>query len=152
MKCIKVLVVDDHALFRRGVREALSTQENIEIVGEASDGLQTIDKAKELIPDVILMDLVMPRCGGITTTKVLHLELPQTNILILTDSEEEADLFAAIDAGARGYIIKDVNQQELIQAIKHTAKGGLIISPSMAAKLLTTFRAGKAPRRQAALA
>ncbi len=150
MKHIKVLVVDSQSLFRRGVAQALSAQESIEIVGEASDGLQAIEKAKRLNPDVILMELAMPRCGGIAAAKALHSELPQTNILILTVSDNEADFVAAIDAGAKGYILKDVDVKELIRAVHHTAKGGLIVSPSMASKILTRFRSGREPMQAAA--
>ncbi len=147
MERIRALVVDDHPLFRRGLIGTLSDDETIEVVGEASDGLQGVEKAKELNPDVILMDLFMPRCGGVDAIKVLQVEMPQVNVVILTVSEKEADLFSAIEAGAKGYILKDVEPEELLHAVNHIAKGGVIVSPSMASKMLTQFKAGKELRQ-----
>ena len=140
MDGIKVLLADDHALFRRGVAAVLSERENLEVVGEAVDGLEAIEKARKLKPDVIVMDLMMPNCGGVEATQLLQVELPQINILVLTVSDKEADLFAAIKAGAKGYILKDAEPEELAQAIFHIAKGGVIVSSSMAEKLLTEFK------------
>jgi RNA polymerase sigma factor (sigma-70 family) len=140
MDTIKVLVVDDHALFRRGIMSVLANQESLEVVGEASDGLEAIKKAEEVAPDVILMDLNMPRCTGLEATQALGAKMPQVNILVLTVSDNEADLFAAIKFGARGYILKNAEPEELIHAIFHIAQGGVIISPVMATKLLTEFK------------
>ena len=140
MDTVKVLVVDDHPLFRRGITTALANQENLEIVGEATDGLEAIEKAEEVVPDVILMDLNMPHCSGLEATQVLQTKMPQVNILVLTVSENEADLFAAVKFGATGYILKNTEPEELIQAIFHIAQGGVIISPIMATKLLTEFK------------
>lgn len=141
MDDIKVLLADDHALFRRGVAAVLAERENVVVVGEAVDGLEAIEKARKLSPDVIVMDLMMPNCGGVEATQVLQVELPQINILVLTVSDKEADLFAAIKAGAKGYILKDAEPEELAQAILHIARGGVIVSSSMAEKLLTEFKA-----------
>jgi DNA-binding NarL/FixJ family response regulator len=140
MNPVKVLVVDDHALFRRGITTVLASQENIKIMGEAADGLEAIEKAEKLAPDVILMDLNMPRCSGLEATQVLHTKMPQMNILVLTVSDNEADLFAAIKFGATGYILKNTEPEDLIQAILHIAQGGVIISPVMATKLLSEFK------------
>ncbi len=140
MDTVKVLVVDDHPLFRRGITTALANQENLEIVGEATDGLEAIEKAEEVVPDVILMDLNMPHCSGLEATQALQTKMPQVNILVLTVSENEADLFVAIKFGATGYILKNTEPEELIQAIFHIAQGGVIISPIMATKLLTEFK------------
>ena len=140
MNTIKVLVVDDHALFRRGIVSVLADQENLEIVGEATDGLKAIEKAEETVPDVILMDLNMPHCSGLEATQALQTKMPQVNILVLTVSENEADLFAAMKFGATGYILKNTEPEELVQAISHVAQGGAIISPLMATKLLTEFK------------
>jgi DNA-binding NarL/FixJ family response regulator len=140
MDTVKVLVVDDHTLFRRGITTVLANQENLEIVGEATDGLEAIEKAEEVVPDVILMDLNMPRCSGLEATQALQTKMPQVNILVLTVSDNEADLFAAIKFGATGYILKNTEPEELIQAIYHIAQGGVIISPIMASKLLTEFK------------
>jgi len=140
MDPIKVLVVDDHTLFRRGIATVLANEESLEVVGEASDGLEAIEKAKEIAPDVILMDLNMPRCSGLEAIQALQTEMPQVNILVLTVSEMEADLFAAVKFGATGYILKKAEPEELIHAILHIARGGVIVSPLMATKLLTEFK------------
>ncbi|MFQ5997419.1 MAG: response regulator [Dehalococcoidales bacterium] len=140
MDTVKLLLVDDHPLFRRGIATALANQENLEIVAEAADGLEAIEKAEEVVPDVILMDLNMPRCSGLEATQALQTKMPQVNILVLTVSDNEADLFAAIKFGATGYILKNTEPEELIQAIFHIAQGGVIISPIMASKLLTEFK------------
>jgi len=140
MDPIKVLVVDDHTLFRRGIAAVLAGQENLEVVGEALDGLEAIEKAKEIAPDVILMDLNLPNCSGLEATQALQTEMPQVNILVLTVSDKESDLFAAIKFGAKGYILKNTEPEELIHAIFHIAQGGVIVSPLMATKLLTEFK------------
>ena len=140
MVAVKVLVVDDHALFRRGITAVLANQENLRVVGEATDGLEAIDKAEALAPDVILMDLHMPQCTGLEATQAIRTKMPQVNILVLTVSENEADLFAAVKFGAKGYILKNIEPEELTQAIFHIAQGGVIISPLMAAKLLSEFQ------------
>jgi DNA-binding NarL/FixJ family response regulator len=140
MEAVRVLVVDDHALFRRGIVTVLSNQENISVVGEAVNGLEAIAKAEELAPDVILMDLNMPQCSGLEATQALQAKALQVNILVLTVSDNEADLFAAIKFGATGYILKNTEPEELVQAIYHLAQGGVIISPVMATKLLAEFR------------
>ena len=140
MNTVKVLVVDDHTLFRRGIIAVLANQENLEVIGEALDGLEAIEKAKEITPDVILMDLNMPRCSGLEAIQALQIDMPQVNVLVLTVSDKEADLFAAIKFGARGYILKNTEPDELIHAIFHIAQGGVIVSPLMATKLLTEFK------------
>jgi len=140
MDHIKVLVVDDHALFRRGIIAVLSDQENLEVVGEAIDGLEAIEKAEELAPDVILMDLNMPHCSGLEATQAIQAKKLQVKILVLTVSDKETDLFAAMKFGATGYILKNTEPEELIQAISHIVQGGVIISPLMATKLLTEFK------------
>jgi len=137
---IKVLVVDDHTLFRRGIADVLARQEGLEVVGEAVDGLEAIEKAKKIAPDVVLMDLNMPRCSGLEAIQALQTEMPQINILVLTVSETEADLFAAIKFGAHGYLLKKAEPEELIHAILHIARGGAIVSPLMATKLLDEFK------------
>jgi len=151
MKPVKVLVVDDHALFRRGITAVLATNKNLEVVGEASDGLEAIKKAEAIVPDIIVMDLNMPRCSGLETTQALQAKMPQVNILVLTVSENEADLFAAVKFGAKGYILKNTEPEELIQAILHIAQGGVIVSPIMATKLLTEFQGLEAEGKREAI-
>ncbi len=140
MDSIKVLVVDDHTLFRRGIAAVLANQEGMEVAGEASDGLEAIEKTREITPDVVLMDLNMPRCSGLEAIQALQAEMPQVNVLVLTVSEMEADLFAAMKFGARGYLLKKAEPEELVHAIIHIAQGGAIVSPLMATKLLTEFK------------
>ena len=140
MEPVRVLVADDHALFRRGIVAVLANQNNISVVGEAVNGLEAIDKAEALVPDVIVMDLNMPQCSGLEATQALQAKMPQVSILVLTVSDNEADLFHAIKFGATGYILKNTEPEELVQAIHHIAQGGVIVSPMMAAKLLTEFR------------
>lgn len=140
MDPVKVLVVDDHTLLRRGIIDILANEESLEVVGEAADGLEAIKKAKELTPDVILMDLNMPRCSGLDAIQALQAKMPEVNVLVLTISETESDLFAAIKFGATGYLLKNVEPDELVYAILHTARGEAIVSPIMATKLLTEFK------------
>ncbi len=140
MEPVRVLVVDDHTLFRRGIVTVLANQQNISVVGEAVNGLEAIDKAEALVPDVIVMDLNMPQCSGLEATQALQAKMPQVSILVLTVSDNEADLFNAIKFGATGYILKNTEPEELVQAIHHIAQGGVIVSPMMAAKLLAEFR------------
>ena len=136
---VRVMIVDDHALMRRGIATVLSEQEGIRVVGEAANGSEAIAKAKELAPDVIFMDLNMPVCSGLEAIQTLQAEMPQTNILVLTISENDEDLFAAIRFGASGYLLKNAEPEELIQAIHQVALGGAVVSPFMASKLLAEF-------------
>jgi len=140
MAAIRVLVVDDHTLFRRGIATVLANEEGIDVVGEAVDGIEAIEKAKEIVPDVILMDLNMPRCSGLEAIQALQAEMPQIKILVLTVSEMETDLFAAVKFGATGYLLKKAEPEELVRAIHNIAQGGVIVSPLMATKLLTEFK------------
>ncbi len=140
MDPIKVLIVDDHALFRRGIISVLAGEENMEVVGEASDGLEAIEKAKETHPDIIVMDLNMPRFSGLDATQALQSEMPQVSVLMLTISDSEADLFSAMKFGARGYMLKEATPEELVYAISYVAKGGVLVSPLMATKLLNEFK------------
>ena len=137
MEKIKVLVVDDHPLVRRGVLETLAEQDQIEVVGEATDGRQAVEMARALEPHVVVMDLNMSGLGGLDATSALHTEMPQVHVLVFTVSESEADLFTAMRFGARGYLLKSAGAEELVRAILHIAEGGVIVSPSMATKLLS---------------
>src|SRR5213594_3766752 len=138
---LKVLVVDDHALFRRGLQMVLRQEDDIEVVGEAADGNEAVEKAQELMPDVILMDVRMPRRSGIEATEQIKDLLPHVKILMLTISDEEADLYEAIKAGASGYLLKEISIDEVADAIRSVWAGQSRISPSMASKLLTEFAA-----------
>ncbi|MBI2953448.1 MAG: response regulator transcription factor [Chloroflexi bacterium] len=134
-----VLLVDDHALFRQGLASLLSSQEGIEVVGQASDGLEALEKARELVPDLILMDIQMPGLQGLDATKMIKAELPHTRIVILTVSEEDQDLFDAVRNGAEGYLLKTLRAEELFELLKGVFRGEAPISPSMARKLLNEF-------------
>jgi len=139
MDMTRVLTVDDHILIRRGLVEALAGDETLEVVGEASDGNEAVEKAMALKPDVVVMDLHMPNCTGVEATQRLQVEMPEARVLMLTISDEESDLLDAIKAGARGYMLKNANPDMIIQAIHYVACGGLIVSPSMAAILQKEF-------------
>ena len=136
---IRVLIVDDHALFRRGLQMVLEQEPDIAVVGEAGDGTEAVDKAVETMPDVVLMDVRMPRRGGIDATLKIKEILPSTKILMLTISDEEADLYDAIKAGANGYLLKEISIDEVAAAIRSVQTGQSLISPSMASKLLGEF-------------
>ncbi len=136
---IRVLVVDDHALFRRGLQMVLEQEPDIEVVAEASDGTEAVDKAAEHTPDIVLMDVRMPRRGGIDACTAIHETVPSAKIIMLTISDEEADLYDAIKAGAMGYLLKEISIEEVAAAIRAVHGGQSLISPSMASKLLTEF-------------
>lgn len=147
---IRVLVVDDHVLYRRGLERVLELDDDIVIVGEAGDGSEAIARAEELLPDVVLMDVRMPRRGGIEACAAIREVAPSARILMLTMSEEEADLFSAVQAGANGYLLKDVPGEEIAASLRAVHGGQSLISPSMASHLLAEFaalsRRGAAPR------
>jgi DNA-binding NarL/FixJ family response regulator len=134
-----VLVVDDHALFRRGLILVLESEEGVEVVAEAEDGDEAIAKAEEFAPDVVLMDVRMPKTSGIDATRQIADVIPTAKILMLTVSDEEEDLFEAIKAGASGYLLKEISIEEVADAIRAVVEGQSLISPSMASKLLTEF-------------
>ena len=136
MDRIRVLIVDDNVRLRWSVMEALVEEESLEIVDEASDGNEAVEKARDLKPDLVLMDLYMPDCDGVEATRQLQAEMPDMNILMFTVSEAEADLVSALKAGARGYLLKNERPEQIVQAIHYVARGGLLVSPSMATKLI----------------
>jgi DNA-binding NarL/FixJ family response regulator len=138
---LRVLIADDHALFRRGLEMVLGNEPDIEVVGEAHDGDQAVDRAAELMPDVVLMDVRMPRRSGIEATQKIKEQLPHVKILVLTNSDEEADLYDSIKAGASGYLLKEISSEEVADSIRSVMQGHSRISPAMASKLLTEFQA-----------
>src|SRR5438477_10356227 len=138
---LRVLIVDDHALFRRGLQMGVRQEEDIDVVGEAGDGHETVEKAQELMPDVVLMDVRMPGQSGIKATEQIKDLIPHAKILMLTISDEEADLYDAIKAGASGYLLKEISIEEVPDAVRSVWAGQSRISPSMASKLLSEFAA-----------
>ncbi|HEY2579717.1 MAG TPA: response regulator transcription factor [Streptosporangiaceae bacterium] len=136
---IRVLIVDDHALFRRGLEMVLDEENDIELVGQASDGAEATLRAAESLPDVVLMDIRMPKSSGIVACRAMKEAAPSTKIVMLTISDEEEDLFEAIRAGASGYLLKDIPLDEVAEAVRAVHGGQSLISPSMAGKLLTEF-------------
>ena len=139
MSAIRILLVDDHSLFRRGVAAALADHPDIQIVGEAADGLQAVAKAQELHPDVVLMDISMPKMDGLDATRQIKAEMPQVKIVMLTIAEEDQNLFEAIKSGAQGYLLKNVEPQELVEMLRGVFRGEAPISRGMAAKILSEF-------------
>ena len=136
---IRVLIADDQALFRRGLFVVLGTEDDIDVVAEAEDGEEAVTKAEEMAPDVVLMDVRMPRVNGIEAARRIREMLPSTRILMLTVSDEEDDLYEAIKAGANGYLLKEISVEEVASAIHSVMQGQSLISPSMASKLLNEF-------------
>jgi len=141
MDRIRVLIVDDHQLFRRGVSALLAGREDMEVVGEASTGAEAIERARELMPDVVLMDIKMPGMDGLAATRQLKAEMPCARIMMLTVSETDEDLFEAIKAGASGYLLKNVDPDTLVACVQQVQRGEVPIAPAMAAKILRELTA-----------
>ncbi|MDE0804583.1 MAG: response regulator transcription factor [Acidimicrobiales bacterium] len=136
---IRVMICDDHALFRRGLIMVLEAEDDIEVVGEAEDGRDAVERVADIVPDVVLMDVRMPEIDGIEATRLIADEAPSAKILMLTVSDEENDLYEAIKAGATGYLLKEISIEEVASAVRAVVSGQSLISPSMASKLLTEF-------------
>ncbi len=133
---IRILLVDDHTVVRKGLRTFLSYDPELEVVGEAADGAQALNKARELTPDVVLMDLLMPGMDGIAATAAIRRELPEIEVLALTSVLEDASVVGAVRAGAIGYLLKDTQAEALCQAIKAAAAGQVQLTPKAAARLM----------------
>jgi DNA-binding NarL/FixJ family response regulator len=136
---IRVMIADDHALFRRGLEMVLAEEDDIDVVGQASDGAEAVTVAGESLPDVVLMDIRMPKTSGIEACRSTKDVAPSAKIVMLTISDEEEDLFEAIRAGASGYLLKDIPLDEVAEAVRAVHGGQSLINPSMAGKLLTEF-------------
>ena len=140
MDIIRVLLVDDHALFREGLGMIISSQTDMEVVGEASDGLEGVIKAAELKPDLILMDIQMPDMDGIEATRRIKREVPSATIVMLTVRDDEEKLFEAIKNGAQGYLLKKMHSAELITMARRALAGEVAIPPRLAGQMLDEFR------------
>ncbi|MBI5305696.1 MAG: response regulator transcription factor [Chloroflexi bacterium] len=140
MKTQRILLVDDHVLFRKGAAAILSTRTDVEIVGEAGDGFDAIERARETVPDVILMDINMPRCNGLEAVKAIKEEMPHARIIMLTVSDDDRDLFTAIKNGADGYLLKNLEPAQLFEMLDGISRGEAPVSGSLAAKILNEFR------------
>jgi DNA-binding NarL/FixJ family response regulator len=138
---IRVLLVDDHALFRRGLRVTLDLEPDMAVVGESADGAEALDCACDTVPDIVLMDVKMPRRGGIEACTAIKAAVPTAKIVMLTMSDDEEDLYEAIRAGASGYLLKDLPIDEVASSIRAVHSGQSLISPPLASKLLTEFAA-----------
>ena len=145
-----MLISDDHDLFRKGLRMVLEAEDDIEVVAEAADGQQAVARVEELAPDVVLMDVRMPRMGGIDATRTIRQLFPSTRIIVLTVSDEQDDLYGAVKAGANGYLLKEVSIEEVADAVRAVYAGQSLISPSLASKLLSDFSGQVGPAAEAA--
>jgi two-component system, NarL family, response regulator DegU len=139
MEPIKVLIADDHRVVREGLAAILRTKENLEVVGEAQDGQEAVEKTRSLLPDVILMDVSMPRMGGVEATRVIKREFPHIGIIALTMYEEQQYIFDLVRAGATGYLLKDSDSSQIVQAIRSVYRGDSLIHPAVASKILAEF-------------
>ncbi len=139
MKATRVLIADDHPFFREGLRVLLETTPDMELAGEAENGGEAVELAKDLKPDVILMDLKMPGTGGIEATREILEHSPETGILVVTMVEEDDSVFAAMRAGARGYLLKGADKEEMLLAIRAVSRGEAIFGPSIARRMIRYF-------------
>jgi DNA-binding NarL/FixJ family response regulator len=136
---IRVLLADDQALFREALATLLEVRPEIEVVGEAADGAEAVDRAAALAPDVVLMDLHMPVLDGIAAARRLRVEQPAVRVLALTTFDDDEDVFAALRAGAVGYLLKDVSSDRLVEALLAAARGESVLQPSVAARVVARF-------------
>ena len=145
---VRVLVVDDQELFRRGLIMLLGDDSDIEVVGEAADGVTATELAVKTAPDVILLDVRMPRRTGVEACRAIKEVVPSAKIIMLTVSDEEADLYESVKNGASGYLLKDSSIEEVAQAVRVVNEGQSLISPSMAVKLIDEFKQMSKPERE----
>lgn len=136
---MRILIADDHPLFRGGVRNLIQTTDDMEIVGEAATGEEAVDKANALRPDIVLMDIRMPGMNGVEATKKIKETMPQVHVLILTMFKDDQSVFTAMRVGARGYILKDSNEEELLQSIRMVGGGGVVFGSDVASRMMEFF-------------
>lgn len=140
MEPLRVLLVDDHALFRKGIASLLSGREDFTVVGEAEDGIEAVTIAQQTLPDIILMDVNMPNRDGLEAAKIIKREMPHVQIVMLTVSDDDDNLFEAIKNGAKGYLLKDLEPQQLYRMLDGIRQGEAAISGAMASKILQEFK------------
>jgi two-component system, NarL family, response regulator LiaR len=143
---IRLMIVDDHAVVREGLRAFLGLQGDVEVVGEAADGSAALEQAELLRPDVILMDLMMPRLDGVSAMRELRARLPESRVIVLTSFLQDERLLPAIEAGAAGYLLKDAEPSELARAIRAAHAGEAVIDPTVAARLVRALSERTAPQ------
>ncbi len=142
---ISVLLVDDHTLFRSGIRSLLQRHPEFVVVGEAADGFEGVKRAQQLKPQVVLLDLNMPGMSGLETLELLRQDCPDSAVVMLTVSEDAEDLSVALKAGASGYLLKNIDTEFLVRAIRRAAAGETVLAESMTAKLVAQLQSGAAP-------
>ncbi|WP_077615688.1 response regulator [Caenibacillus caldisaponilyticus] len=145
---IKVLIVDDHDMVRRGLRAYLEIEDDIEIVGEASDGDEVLERVEALRPDVILMDLIMERVDGIEATKQVLAQHPECRVIVLTSFYDDEKVFPALEAGATSYLLKTASAEEIVEAIRKAVRGDSVIDAKVAGKMLHRFRDARPKHEQ----
>jgi len=151
VETITVMLIDDHRVVRQGLRDFLELQSDIEVIGEASSGEEGVQMARDLLPDVVLMDLVMPGIDGVETTRRVRNASPSTKVIVLTSFTDDAKVFPAIKAGAISYLLKDISPEELAHAIRAAQRNEAVLHPEVAAKLMQEFatpRSADAPVEQ----
>lgn len=139
MDKIRVLIADDHTLFRQGVRKMLDQEGDLEVVGEAATGREALDQARALMPDVVLMDIKMPDLDGVSAARALHREMPHVGIIFVTSFEENEYVFKGLQAGGRGYILKDADLATMLRAVRAVAHGESLLGPTIAQKVMSQF-------------
>lgn len=140
MEPLRILLVDDHVLFRKGIASLIASRRDMKVVGEANDGFEAIERVREIEPDLILMDIDMPKCNGLEAVKLIKQDTPEAQIIMLTVSDDDDNLFQAIKNGARGYLLKDLQPHRLFEMLEGVRQGEAPISGVMAAKILQELR------------
>lgn len=147
---ITVLIADDHPVYRDGLASLLEPMTDIEVVARAADGIEAVEQTRATRPDVVIMDLQMPRLNGIEATRQVLAELPHTGVLVITMGEDESTVFTAVTAGARGYLLKGADAEEVIQAIRTVHGGGVVFGASLAQRIARVFATGPSTAAPAA--
>jgi DNA-binding NarL/FixJ family response regulator len=140
MEPLRILLVDDHVLFRKGIIELLKTRDDLQVVGEAENGVEAVNRARETLPDIILMDINMPQRDGLEATRLIKQELPHTQIVMLTVADDDENLFEAIKSGAKGYLLKNLEPEQLFVMLEQVRQGEAAITGPIATRILAEFK------------